>query len=50
MSGQSPTFADVPRSVMNPTDAEQAMVDQDALKEYQWSNADVEGRRLSGHC
>ena len=35
MSGQSPTFADVPRSVMNPTDAEQAMVDQDALKEYQ---------------
>ena len=39
MSGQSPTFADVPRSVMNPTDAEQAMVDQDALKEYQWSNA-----------
>lgn len=45
MSGQSPTFADVPRSVMNPTDAEQAMVDQDALKEYQWSNADVEGAK-----
>ena len=45
MSGQSPTFADVPRSVMNPTDGEQAMVDQDALKEYQWSNADVEGAK-----
>ena len=30
---------------VNPTDAEQAMVDQDALKEYQWSNADVEGAK-----
>ena len=28
---------------MNPTDAEQAMVDQDALKEYQWDNADLDG-------
>ncbi len=43
MSGQSPSFEDVPRSVMNPTDAEQAMVDQDALKEYQWDNADLDG-------
>ena len=33
------------RQVMNPTDGEQAMVDQDALKEYQWSNADVEGAK-----
>lgn len=43
MSGQSPTFDQVPRSIMNPTDAEQALVDQDALKEYQWANADIEG-------
>ncbi len=43
MSGQSPTFDEVPRSIMNPTDAEQAMVDNDALEEYRWSNADVDG-------
>ncbi|WZL78963.1 ABC transporter substrate-binding protein [Eubacteriales bacterium mix99] len=45
MSGQSPTFEDVPRSVMNPTDADQEMVDQDALAKYQWKNADVEGAK-----
>lgn len=43
MSGQSPTFAEVPRSLMNPTEAEQAMVDNEALEQYRWANADVEG-------
>ncbi len=43
MSGQSPSFADVPRSIMNPTDGEQAMVDNDALADLQWANKDVEG-------
>lgn len=43
MTGQSATFDQVPRSLMNTTDAEQALVDQSALKEYQWENADVDG-------
>jgi peptide/nickel transport system substrate-binding protein len=43
MSGQSPTFDEVPRSLMNPTDPEQEMVDQDVLADYQWGNADVDG-------
>lgn len=38
MTGQSPTFDEVPRSVMNATDAEQAMIDKDALKDYQFGN------------
>ena len=45
MSGQSPSFDEVPRSVMNPTDAEQALLDHDALAEYEWANADVEGAK-----
>lgn len=43
MSNQSPSFKDVPRSVMNPTDGEQALLDKDALKEYQFTGNDVEG-------
>jgi peptide/nickel transport system substrate-binding protein len=43
MSGQSPSFDEVPRSLMNTTEPEQALVDQDALAEYQWANADVDG-------
>jgi len=38
MTGQSPTFDEVPRSVMNATDAEQSMIDKDALKDYQFGN------------
>lgn len=38
MTGQSPTFEQVPRSLMNATDPEQALVDQDALKDYQFGN------------
>lgn len=44
MTGQSPTFEEVPRSVMNATDAEQKMIDKDALKDYQFGN-DVEAAK-----
>ena len=42
MTGQSPTFEQVPRSLMNTTDAEQSMINKDALKDYQYGN-DVAG-------
>ena len=40
---QSPTFADVPRSLMNPTPGEQALYDHDAVKDLQWIGKDIEG-------
>lgn len=43
MSNQSPSFNDVPRSMMNPTDAEQALFDHEALADLQWASADVDG-------
>ena len=43
MSGQSPTFADYPRSVVGPTDGERKYVDFDAIADLQWTNADVDG-------
>lgn len=43
MSNQSPSFKDVPRSVMNPTEPEQALLDKDALKDYQFVGKDVAG-------
>ncbi len=45
MSGYSPSFKDVPRSLMNPSDAEQKLVDQNALKSVQWAGNDVEGAK-----
>lgn len=45
MTGQSPTFADVPRSCMNPTDGEQALFDHDAVKDLQWVGKDYEGAK-----
>jgi peptide/nickel transport system substrate-binding protein len=45
MTNQSPTFADVPRSVMNPTDGEQALYDHDAVKDLQWVGKDIEGAK-----
>lgn len=45
MSNQSPTFKDVPRSVMNPTAGEQALLDHDALKPYQFEGNDIEGAK-----
>ena len=43
MSGYSPSFSDSPRSIMNPTDAEQALVDNDALKDLQFNGGDTAG-------
>jgi peptide/nickel transport system substrate-binding protein len=43
MSNQSPSFKDVPRSIMNPTLGEQALVNQDELKEYQFTGKDIKG-------
>ena len=45
MTNQSPTFAQVPRSVMNPTDGEQAMYDHEAVKDLQWVGNDIEGAK-----
>ncbi len=45
MTGQSPTFQQVPRSFMNPTDGEQATFDHAAVKDLQWIGNDVEGAK-----
>ena len=43
MTNQSPSFAAVPRSLMNPTDGEQALYDHDAVADLQWAGNDIEG-------
>lgn len=43
MTGQSPTFSQVPRSIMNPTDGEQATFDHDTVKNLQWAGNDATG-------
>ncbi len=43
MTNQSPSFADVPRSLMNPTDGEQALFDHAAVADLQWAGNDIEG-------
>jgi peptide/nickel transport system substrate-binding protein len=43
MTGQSPTFQQVPRSCMNPTDGEQATFDHEAVKDLQWVGNDIAG-------
>ena len=45
MTNQSPSFADVPRSLMNPTDGEQALYNHDAVKDLQWVGNDIEGAK-----
>jgi peptide/nickel transport system substrate-binding protein len=45
MTNQSATFAQVPRSMMNPTPGEQALYDQAAVKDLQWVGNDVEGAK-----
>ncbi len=45
MTNQSATFAQVPRSIMNPTPGEQALYDQAAVKDLQWVGKDVEGAK-----
>ena len=43
MTNQSPSFSDVPRSLMNPTAGEQALYDQAAVADLQWAGNDIEG-------
>ena len=43
MTNQSPSFADVPRSLMNPTEGEQALYDHDAVADLQWAGNDIDG-------
>jgi peptide/nickel transport system substrate-binding protein len=43
MTNQSPTFTQVPRSIMNPTAGEQALYDHDAVADLQWAGNDIEG-------
>jgi peptide/nickel transport system substrate-binding protein len=43
MTNQSATFEQVPRSLMNPTDGEQALYDHDAVADLQWAGNDIEG-------
>jgi peptide/nickel transport system substrate-binding protein len=45
MTNQSPTFAQVPRSLMNATPGEQALYDQAAVKDLQWVGKDIEGAK-----
>jgi peptide/nickel transport system substrate-binding protein len=45
MTNQSPSFADVPRSLFNPTEGEQALYDHEAVKDLQWVGNDVEGAK-----
>jgi peptide/nickel transport system substrate-binding protein len=45
MTNQSATFKQVPRSLMNPTPAEQALYDQAAVKDLQWTGKDIEGAK-----
>jgi peptide/nickel transport system substrate-binding protein len=45
MTNQSPTFNQVPRSLMNPTAGEQAMYDGAAVKDLQFAGKDIEGAK-----
>jgi peptide/nickel transport system substrate-binding protein len=43
MTNQSATFEQVPRSLMNPSPAEQAMYDHAAVADLQWAGNDIAG-------
>jgi peptide/nickel transport system substrate-binding protein len=43
MTNQSATFAQAPRSLMNPTAGEQALYDPTAVKDLQWTGKDIDG-------
>jgi peptide/nickel transport system substrate-binding protein len=45
MTNQSATFAQVPRSLMNPTAGEQALYDHDSVADLQWVGGDIEGAK-----
>lgn len=43
MTNQSPSFAEVPRSLMNPTAGEQALYNHDEVADLQWAGLDIDG-------
>lgn len=43
MTNQSPSFAEVPRSLMNPTEGEQALYNKDEVADLQWAGNDIDG-------
>jgi peptide/nickel transport system substrate-binding protein len=43
MTNQSPSFADVPRSLMNPTEGEQALYNKEEVADLQWPGNDIDG-------
>ena len=45
MTNQSATFDQVARSLMNPTEGEQALFNHDAVAELQWAGNDIEGAK-----
>jgi len=45
MTNQSATFAQVPRSLMNPTPGEQALYDHAVVADLQWVGKDIEGAK-----
>jgi peptide/nickel transport system substrate-binding protein len=45
MTNQSATFAQVPRSLMNPTPGEQALYDHAAVADLQWAGNDIAGAK-----
>jgi peptide/nickel transport system substrate-binding protein len=47
MTNQSPTFTQVPRSLMNPTPGEQALYDSSdpSIKALQWTGKDIDGAK-----
>jgi peptide/nickel transport system substrate-binding protein len=45
MTNQSATFDQVARSLMNPTDGEQALYDHEAVADLQWAGNDIEGAK-----
>jgi peptide/nickel transport system substrate-binding protein len=45
MTNQSATFDQVPRSLMNPTEGEQALYDKSAVADLQWAGNDIEGAK-----
>jgi peptide/nickel transport system substrate-binding protein len=45
MTNQSATFKQVPRSLMNPTDGEQALYDKAAVASLQWVGNDIDGAK-----
>ena len=43
MTNQSPSFSEVPRSLMNPTEGEQALYNHEEVADLQWAGQDYDG-------